>query len=93
MNIFIIIVHTVGHSHRFMFENWESLTYVKIKKILKIGTLFIVFVIFAFLISLLIFTALDKYNLFHNRATSIISNLLSVIIGILVIQFLIRKTY
>lgn len=65
----------------------------KLKKVFKIGVLFIVFVIFVFIISLLIFSVLDKYNLLDNKITKFISTLLSVIIGILVIQFLIKKIY
>ena len=63
----------------------------KMKRVLKIGILFILFVIFAFIISLLIFYVLDKYNLLDNKITKFISTLLSVIIGMGVIQFLIKR--
>ena len=61
------------------------------KRVLKMGILFILFVFFAFIISLLIFSVLDKYNLLDNKITKFISTLLSTIIGIAGIQFLIKR--
>lgn len=63
----------------------------KMKRVFKIGILFILFVILAFIVSLLIFFVLDKYNLFDNKITKLISTLFSVIIGIGVVQFLIKR--
>lgn len=51
------------------------------KRVPQIGMLFILFVIFSFIISILLFSVLDKYNLLDNKIIKLISTLLSVMVG------------
>lgn len=64
----------------------------KIKKLLQIGILFVLFIIIAFIIVLIIYSVLDKYNLFNNISKSIITVLFS-IVAVWFGQFLIDKIY
>ena len=64
----------------------------KVKRLLKIGILFILFIIFAFIIVLAIFSVLDEYNLFNNISRMIITVLFS-ILAVWFVQFLINKIY
>lgn len=62
----------------------------KTKRLFKIGTLFVLFIILAFIIALAIFSLLDKYNLFNNTSQMIISVLIT-IVAVWLIQFLIKN--
>jgi membrane protease YdiL (CAAX protease family) len=64
----------------------------KIKKLLKIGILVVLFIIISFIIALVIFSILDKYNLFNN-ISKMITTILFTIVGVWFVQFLINKIY
>lgn len=64
----------------------------KVKRLLKIGILFVLFIILAFIMVLAIFFVLDKYNLFNNISKMIITVLFS-IVTVWFVQFLINKIY
>lgn len=64
----------------------------KVKRLLKIGILFILFIILAFIMALAIFSVLDKYNLFNNISKMIITILFS-IVAVWFGEFLINKIY
>lgn len=66
---------------------------VDIKRVLKIAILFILFIIFTFIISILFFSVLDKYNLLDNKIIKFVSTLLSVIAGVWIMHFLINKIH
>lgn len=63
-----------------------------VKSLLKIGRLFVLFIILAFIIVLTIFSVLDKYNLFNNISRMIITVLFS-IVTVWFVKFLINKIY
>lgn len=64
----------------------------KVKGLLKISILFILFIILAFIIVLAIFSLLGKYNLFNNISRIIITVLFT-IVAVWFVQFLINKIY
>lgn len=64
----------------------------KIKRLLKIGIMFILFIILAFIMVLIIFSFLGKYNLFNNISRIIITVLFT-IVAVWFVQFLINKIY
>lgn len=64
----------------------------KVKRLLKISILFILFIILAFIIVLAIFSVLDKYNLFNNISRMIVTALFSML-AVWFVQFLINKIY
>lgn len=64
---------------------------MNIKRILKISIAFILFVIFFFIISLIIFYFLDKVDLLDNKIIKFIITFLAVIIGSKYMQFIIKK--
>lgn len=64
----------------------------KVKRLLKICILFILFIILAFIMVLAIFFVLDKYNLFNNISKMIITVLFS-IVTVWFVQFLVNKIY
>ncbi|NLL80988.1 MAG: hypothetical protein GX231_01625 [Tissierellia bacterium] len=64
----------------------------KVKRLLKIGILFVLFIILAFIIVLAIFSILGKYNLFNN-ISKMITTVLFTIVAVWFVQFLINKIY
>ena len=64
----------------------------KVKRLLKIGILFVLFIILAFIIVLSIFSILGKYNLFNN-INKMITTVLFTIVAVWFVQFLINKIY
>ena len=64
---------------------------LNMKKVLKIALMFIVFGVFVFIISILGFSVLERYDLLDNSIMKYIVNILSIITGILFIRFLINK--
>ena len=64
----------------------------KVKRLLKIGVLFVLFIILAFIIVLAIFSILGKYNLFNN-ISKMITTVLFTIVAVWFVQFLINKIY
>lgn len=64
----------------------------KVKRLLKIGILFVLFIILAFIIVLAIFSILGKYDLFNN-ISKMITTVLFTIVAVWFVQFLINKIY
>lgn len=64
----------------------------KVKRLLKIGILFVLFIILAFIIVLAIFSILGKYNLFNN-ISKMITTVLFTIVAVWFVQFLINNIY
>ena len=64
----------------------------KVIRLLKIGILFVLFIILAFIIVLAIFSILGKYNLFNN-ISKMITTVLFTIVAVWFVQFLINKIY
>jgi ABC-type uncharacterized transport system permease subunit len=64
----------------------------KVKRLLKIGILFVLFIILGFIIVLAIFSILGKYNLFNN-ISKMITTVLFTIVAVWFVQLLINNIY
>ncbi len=65
----------------------------KVKRLLKIGILFVLFIILAFIIVLAIFSILGKYNLFNNISKMIYPLETEIYIIIFFVAFFLLNKY